>query len=234
MTRYGMAVDIDRCIGCRTCAVICKNVNAQPEGIWWNRVLTRGVTEHQTALRTDGGFEMDFLPIACQHCEDAPCQMVCPTQATYTDEKGTVLVDFDRCIGCRYCMTACPYGVRQFNWEDAAELKGAAQGRYQYGYPAEYRDPDGHLVYMPDRPVGVVEKCTFCVQYISQGILPMCVQGCPGNARIFGNLDDPDSYINEYLATHEQHILGEQYHTIPKVIYVKRASTDDASISQEG
>ena len=218
-----MAIDTDRCIGCRTCAVICKDCNAQPEGIWWNRVFTQGTDEHETAVaQPDGSMRMDFLPVACQHCDDAPCVGVCPTQASYIDDNGTVLVDFEKCIGCRYCMTACPYGVRQFNWTDPVKLKGLDQGAYSYGYPVDYRDKDGHLVYTPNRPVGVAEKCTFCAQYVSQGLDPMCCQGCPGNARIFGDLDDPASPVSRYLESHEVRILGEEYHTVPKVFYVSR------------
>ena len=123
--RYAMAVDLDRCIGCRTCAVICKGHHAQPEGIWWNRVFVPGAPEYGTSvLNEEGQPRMEFLPVSCQHCDDAPCQSVCPTGATYTDENGVVLVDFERCIGCRYCMTACPYGVRQVNWGHAEPLPG--------------------------------------------------------------------------------------------------------------
>ncbi len=223
MVRYGMVIDVDRCIGCRTCAVICKDANAQPEGVWWNRVFTQGSSEHEVPVPgQDGSMSMNFLPVSCQMCDDAPCAGVCPTQATYIDDNGTVLVDYEKCIGCRYCMTACPYGVRQFNWSDARKLKNLDNGGYNYGYPSDYRDKDGHLVYTQNRPMGVVEKCTFCAQYVSQGMDPMCCQGCPGNARIFGDLDDPNSKINLYLKTHSSRVLGEQYHTEPKVWYVTR------------
>ena len=140
-----------------------------------------------------------------------------------------VLVDFERCIGCRYCMTACPYGVRQFNWGHAEPLPGTDGATYSYGYPAEYRQ-DGRLVYTPQRPEGVVEKCTFCVQYTSQGIEPACCAGCPGNARIFGDLDDPDSEISRYLEGRETFVLGEEHGTHPKVLYLKSTrGVEDAS-----
>ena len=228
--RYTMAVDLDRCIGCRTCAVICKGHHAQPEGIWWNRVFVPGAPEYGTSvLNEEGQPRMEFLPVSCQHCDDAPCQSVCPTGATYTDENGVVLVDFERCIGCRYCMTACPYGVRQFNWGHAEPLPGTEGATYSYGYPAEYRQ-DGRLVYTPQRPEGVVEKCTFCVQYTSQGIEPACCAGCPGNARIFGDLDDPDSEISRYLEGRETFVLGEEHGTHPKVLYLRSTrGVEDAS-----
>ena len=92
-------------------------------------------------------------------------------------------------------------------------------GRYLYGYPSEVRK-DGHLVYTPERPEGVVEKCTFCVQYTSQGIEPACCAGCPANARIFGDLDDPESELSKYLEGKDSYVLGEEYHTKPKVFYI--------------
>lgn len=217
--RYAMAIDLDRCIGCRTCAVICKNHNAEPEGVWWNRVFASGAPAYGTSVLVDGAPHMEFLPVACQHCEDAPCEHVCPTGATYTDaETGTVLVDFEKCIGCRYCMTACPYGVRQFNWAKPQPLEGTS-GTYQYGYPYDCRK-DGHLVYTQQRPEGVVEKCTFCVQYTTQGIEPACCSGCPANARIFGDIDDPESKLSRYIEGRQTVVLGEEYGTKPKVFYL--------------
>lgn len=155
-------------------------------------------------------------------CENAPCEKVCPAGATYTDERGVVLVDFERCIGCRYCLSACPYGVRQFNWEDpkkSREKAGYMKG-YIYGYPFEHRDKDGRLVYTPNRPKGVVEKCTFCVQYTSKGELPMCVQACPANARVFGALDDPDSEVSRLAKERKTERLLEELGTSPKVFYL--------------
>jgi molybdopterin-containing oxidoreductase family iron-sulfur binding subunit len=215
-----MVVDLNRCIGCRTCAVVCKTHNAEPEGIWWNRVFASGSPSYGTSVIVDGQPRMEFLPVSCQHCEDAPCETACPTKATYTDEEtGTVLIDYERCIGCRFCMSACPYGVRQFNWSKPKYPEATDGGEYHYGYPQEYRS-DGHLVYTPTRPEGVVEKCTFCAQYTSQGIEPACCSACPANARIFGDLDDPDSEISKYLKDHETFTLGQEYNTHPRVFYV--------------
>lgn len=220
--RLGMVIDLDKCIGCRSCAVACKSHNAQPPGTWWNRVFTPGSEYHQTAVGKDGHFQMNFLPVSCQMCDNAPCQKVCPVGATYTDERGVVLVDYDRCIGCRYCIAACPYNVRQFNWEDpkkAKERAGYKEG-YDYGYPGDVRDKEGQLVYTPNRPVGVVEKCTFCFQYTSQGELPACVRACPSKARIFGDLDDPDSEVNRLIRDRQGIRLKEELGTQPKVYYL--------------
>lgn len=220
--RLGMVIDLDKCIGCRTCAVACKSHNAQPPGTWWNRVFTPGSPYHQSAVGEEGNLQMNFLPVSCQMCDNAPCEKVCPVGATYTDERGVVLVDFERCIGCRYCIAACPYNVRQFNWEDPREAKeraGYKEG-YEYGYPAEVRDNDGRLVYTPNRPVGVVEKCTFCFQYTSQGEEPACVQSCPSRARIFGDLDDPDSEVSRLIRDRQAFRLKEDLGTQPKVYYL--------------
>lgn len=216
--KYAMAIDLNRCIGCRTCASICKDFNAEPRGIWWNRVFAPGAPEYGTSVIVDGMPRMEFLPISCQHCENAPCEHVCPTGATYTDDAGTVLVDYEKCIGCRYCITACPYEVRQFNWSKPEGIEGV-DGEFRWGYPADYRQ-DGHLVYTPERPEGVVEKCTFCVQYSDQGGTPVCCTGCPANARIFGDIEDPESAVSQYLEGKDYYVIGESHNTKPKVYYI--------------
>lgn len=220
--RLGMVIDLDKCIGCRSCTVSCKSHNAQPVGIWWNRVFTQGSDFHQVAVGKGDQLQMNFLPVSCQMCDNAPCEKVCPVGATYTDERGVILVDYERCIGCRYCLSACPYNVRQFNWEDPKKTKarvGYEEG-YTYGYPVEVRDKDGRLVYTPNRPVGVVEKCTFCFQYTSRGELPVCVRSCPSKARIFGDLDDPESEVNRLIRDRQGVRLKEDLGTQPKVFYL--------------
>lgn len=216
--RKGMVIDLDACIGCQTCAVSCKVHNALPPTMWWNRVATIGAQTHQTAVGEHGALRMDFLPLSCQHCESPACEKVCPTGATYSTEDGTVLIDYERCIGCRYCFAACPYGVRQFNWKDPQALKAEAVDN-DYGYPDDARE-NGRLVYTQHRPVGVTEKCTFCAQYTQQGIDPTCVRACPQQARLFGDLDDPDSAPSRMLASKQAIRLKEEYGTRPKVYYV--------------
>lgn len=229
--RLGMVIDLNRCIGCRTCTTICKNHHSQPEGIWWNRVFTKGSDTHQVAIASmgDNSFTMTFLPVSCQMCENPSCVKVCPTGASYVDEDGVVLVDYERCVGCRYCMSACPYGVRQFNWGDSLPSKTLGADGYVYGYPYDYRE-EGRLVYTRDRPRGTAEKCTFCAQYRAQGLDPMCVTGCPANARIFGDLDNPESPISAYLVERDADQLEAHLGNNPKVLYVQGSSKDKPAL----
>lgn len=216
--KIGMVIDLEKCLGCRSCTVACKQHNAQPPGIWWNRVFTPGSEYHLTLPEIAAGY---FLPVSCQHCENAPCEKVCPVKATYSDGNKAVLVDFERCIGCRYCMAACPYGVRQFNWESPQKSHKKVEyvNGYSYGYPKEHRK-DGRLVYTPLRPKGVVEKCTFCVQYTDQGLESACVRGCSGKARFIGDLDDPDSVVSKLIRERGGFNLLPEKGTKPKVYYL--------------
>jgi len=221
MTKLGMVIDLSRCVGCNTCAVACKEENDEPLGIWWNRVLTVGGGDYIDV--PEGEYPdvgMHYLPLACQHCENAPCVKVCPVSATYKrTEDGVVLVDFNRCIGCRYCMAACPYGVRNFNWGEPVYSPGVD---FPVGHQGDHYDkynPD-RLVYMPERPKGVVEKCTFCVQRIDNDEIPFCVETCPEGARIFGDLDDPNSEVSQVIMNGNAEQLLPELGTDPQVFYV--------------
>ncbi|MBI2165337.1 MAG: 4Fe-4S dicluster domain-containing protein [Chloroflexi bacterium] len=225
MAKWGMVIDLDRCTACQACSVACKVENNVPFGTrkeWaydrapvWQRVL--GVVESQS-----GKMKAHFYPRPCMHCENPPCVQVCPVQATYKDEEGIVQQDYQRCIGCRYCMAACPYGVRVFNWSRPSFEETHAS----YINPATQTRP---------RPVGVVEKCTFCIQRIQQAkarakaegrplqdgdVQTACQQTCPASAISFGDLDDPASRVSQLAQSRRAFRLLEELGTEPKVYYL--------------
>ena len=202
--RYGMVIDLKRCSGCKTCSVVCKVANNIPNDIIWNRVLTEVCDVVDGALGTYPNVTRTFLPVACQHCENPACVKVCPVGATYKDpETGVVRQDYDKCIGCRMCMAACPYNARSFNWEEPVR-----DVDFNYG-DAE----------VPVRPRGVAEKCTLCRERTDRGEEPMCVVCCPAHARIFGDLDDPDSEISQTILNRKAWTLLEGQGTRPSVHY---------------
>lgn len=205
MTRLALAIDLKRCIGCTTCSMACKMQNNVPDGMLWNRVLTEGVDIYDGAEGVYPNLSRTYVPFACQHCDNPACQKVCPTNATYTDDKGRVEIDYDKCIGCRMCMAACPYNARVFNWNEPVRSAGA-----------DYGDPE-----VPVRPKGVMEKCTLCKERTDRGEEPMCVKCCPADARIFGDLDDPNSEISRRIRERDAVQLLEHFGTNPKVHYLK-------------
>jgi molybdopterin-containing oxidoreductase family iron-sulfur binding subunit len=238
--RWGMVIDQSRCVGCWTCAVACKEINNQPLGFWWNRVLTAPPASDAKAPASDnvdvpaGEFpnvSLAYQPTACQHCENAPCVKVCPVGATFRRDDGVVLIDYDRCIGCRYCIAACPYGVRVFNWGDAKHTED-----FPVGYAEDYRS-DGRLVFTPERPRGVVEKCTMCVELLDAGQEPFCVEQCPAGARIFGDLDDPNSAVSKLVNEEGAQRLLDELGTKPDVFYqpaTRRDLNDGSAQSESG
>jgi molybdopterin-containing oxidoreductase family iron-sulfur binding subunit len=216
---FGYGLDISRCIGCRRCVYACVDENNQsrdPE-IHWIRVLE---FEREHAIRDidpeDGNPFYDhelvpdegklYLPVACQQCENPACVSACPTQATWQDPDGIVVIDYDWCIGCRYCMAACPYAARHFNWTEPE-------------IPPDEMNPDTHILGNRPRPHGVVEKCTFCIQRTRKGRYPACVEICPVGARKFGNMLDPDSEIRYLLEHKRTFVLKAELHTNPKFFY---------------
>ncbi|WP_165045536.1 MULTISPECIES: 4Fe-4S dicluster domain-containing protein [unclassified Adlercreutzia] len=204
MTKLAIAINKDRCVGCQTCSVACKMNNNVPDGMLWNRVLTEGCDVADGAVGTYPNLSRDYLPIACQHCEDAACQKVCPTGATYKDEKGRVEINYDKCIGCRMCMAACPYNARVFNWDEPTRVTAADYGDAR----------------VPARRKGVAEKCTLCKERTDNGDMPMCVRVCPAHARTFGDLDDPNSEISQLKRNGSAHVLLEEKGTHPQVFYL--------------
>ncbi|GAB6171373.1 4Fe-4S dicluster domain-containing protein [Paradesulfitobacterium aromaticivorans] len=203
--KYGMVIDLKRCIGCHTCEIACKLENDVPMGMYWNRILTEGGKYMDTPKGEYPNVQRGYLPLACQHCENAPCVKVCPVAATYKSEDGRVLIDYERCIGCRYCMAACPYNVRVFNWQE----------------PVRIPDFDYGSADTPKRKRGIVEKCSFCEQRVNKGEQPFCVEVCPARARHFGDLNDPSSEVAQLVRSRKGEQLLEDKGTKPQVYFLR-------------
>ena len=205
MTRYGMAIDLSRCIGCNTCAVACKVSNNLPKDVWWNVVHTEGRDFADTSKGTYGGeMQLSWLPVNCMHCENAVCEEVCPTGATVKRDDGIVTVDEETCIGCKSCMEACPYDVRRL-----------IENEPEYYLERPIGDPAAK-----SHKGGTVEKCDFCAGRIDRGEKPACMELCPGRARYWGDLDDPESEVSQFLSGRNATVLLEEEGTSPSVYYV--------------
>ena len=212
---YGYAISVDRCKGYRDCVHACVKENNQtrePE-MQYIRVLEmqRGSwslaeAEHHYDEATVPDPDKFYLPVQCFQCDNPPCVDVCPVEATWKEKDGIVVIDYERCIGCRYCMSACPYWARRFNWK-------------QPDLPPEEINENTHLLGNRPRPPGVVEKCTFCVHRVREGRLPACQEACPTGARVFGNLLDPKSEIRYVLENKTVFRLKEELGTEPKFWY---------------
>lgn len=206
MAHYGMVIDTKRCVGCNACTTACKIANNVPEGIFWTRALTDGGDAPDTPKGTFPNVQMRYITVGCQHCENPACVKACPVGATYKDpETGIVRQDYDKCIGCRMCIAACPYtGVRSFNWQEPA-------------YPMDFAVGDADA---PAHQKHTVEKCTFCYQRQARGEVPACMDLCPARARFWGDLDDPDSDVSKLLREREYMQLLPEMGTKPSTYYL--------------
>jgi molybdopterin-containing oxidoreductase family iron-sulfur binding subunit len=222
-----MAIDLDRCTGCQACVAACHAENnlplSDPES------ASKGRAVHW--IRVDRYYEGEFpeirvkhVPVLCQHCDDAPCEPVCPVYATYQNPEGLNVQVYNRCVGTRYCANNCPYSVRFFNWFDPV-----------WPSPLELQhNPDVSI-----RAGGVMEKCTFCIQRISRiegdakqakrpladgEVQPACVQSCPAEAMLFGDLNDPESKVSRAAGSGRATRLLEEVGTKPKVFYLQKGT----------
>lgn len=225
MERWGMAIDLDKCTGCQACVVACKQENNVPFSTQEEAEYGREISWIKVMAVAEGEYpdtKLRFMPMLCQHCDNPPCTKVCPTGATYKNPEGLVAQIYPRCIGCRYCANACPYQVKYFNW-------------FRPEWPEEMKaslNPDVSI-----RPKGVIEKCTFCHHRLqkareqaavekrevkSEGeYVPACVQSCPAEAMVFGDLDEPKTEVARLAKSTRAFRALDDLGTEPKVIYLK-------------
>lgn len=211
--KWAMVVNLKACAskpGCQDCIDACHSIhnvpslnNPKDEVKWiWTKPY-RDVFPEQIYQFSSADVQKRPVLVLCNHCENPPCVKVCPTKATFKREDGLVMMDYHRCIGCRYCMAACPYGARSFNWKDPRPfIKEITQG-------------------FPTRTKGVVEKCSFCEERLAKGIRPACVEACAEKALIFGDLNQPDSEVRRLLASKPAARRKAHLGTEPKVFYIE-------------
>ena len=203
MARYGMAFDLRRCIGCNACVIGCKQENSLPDGVFFTRTLSEEYGVFPAVNRV-------YIPTLCNHCDDAPCEKVCPSGATYTRDDGIVMVDDEICIGCNSCEVACPYDQRSVMSKELFD-----KGLFGEGELTPFEE-QGYVRFTP----GTVTKCDFCSERVDAGLDPACVVTCPTDARIFGDLDDPDSDVSILIRERGGRPPLPEKNTKPKVYYI--------------
>ncbi len=211
MTRWAVVADLNRCVGCQTCTAACKHANGTAPGVQWRKVLDVEAGEYPEVRRA-------FVPVGCMHCDEPPCLEVCPTTATRKRNDGIVTIDYDLCIGCAYCVVACPFQARY-----RVDAPASAYGSQTMRHEALREDP-GRL--------GVSQKCTFCVDRIDEGLsngqvpglapeaTPACVVSCIADALHFGDLEDPDSNVSTLLTENRHFRMHEALGTGPGIYYL--------------
>lgn len=198
--RYGMLIDLSKCVGCNACTIACRNHNGTPAGISYHKIMKYEVGKYPNS-------KMKFLPMPCMQCKNAPCEKACPVGATVKRPDGIVEVIAEKCIGCRGCVTACPYDSRQFVWELKNYYEDATETFFEKKKKKAF-----------DK--GTVVKCNFCLERIEKGEDPACVSTCPSQCRIFGDLNDPDSEISRAIAAGNARPFREDLETEPSVFYI--------------
>lgn len=219
--RWVMVIDLRKCVGCHACTIGCISENKLPPGVVYRPVLEEVWGTYPNVGRR-------FVPRPCMQCDNPPCTPVCPVNATFKNEEGIVEIDYDQCIGCRACLTACPYGARTSDFgltytEGLPVADGLIAGRtnvegyeraanFEYG---EARPRQGH-----ESPIGNARKCHFCLHRVHVGELPACVTTCIGRATMFGDANDPDSLVSDMITQPNVMRLKEELGTSPRVYYL--------------
>ncbi len=217
MPRWGMVIDVKRCIACWGCSIACKEEHFLPPNVFWNRILIGERGKYPSSSKL-------ILPILCNHCTEAACVEACPTGATYVREDGIVAIDDEKCVGCRACLVSCPYQQRTYYDKEVKDREYfPGQGKTELELIGEKLYPF---------TLGTVIKCNFCTERLEDGMAkglepgvdeaasPACVNICPVNARIFGDLDDPNSKINRLIMEHKGKQLRPEFGTEPAVYYI--------------
>ena len=207
---WGMYIDPGACTGCRACMVACKSENNTPPGVSYIVVTEKVSGEFPYTRR-------EYMPKPCMHCATPSCTLVCPVKATFKSPDGTVVMDYNKCIGCRYCMSACPYSSRYFDFGDnygdgcTGEAAYTERPSPEYGraWPREHHTS----------PVGNVRKCHHCQHLLARGELPACVDSCPTDAIVFGDLNDSASLVHKLVSRNPTQRLKEELGNEPKVYY---------------
>ncbi len=219
--RWVMVIDLRKCIGCQACTIACVAENKLPPG-----VVYRPVVEENWGTYPNVGRR--FVPRPCMQCDNPPCVPVCPTGATHKNEDGVVVIDYEKCIGCRACITACPYGARTSDFghsytEETPNVQGLIAGRTtasQYEMAANYEYGEAQAREDGKSPIGNARKCHFCMHRLKVGELPACVTTCVGRATMFGDANDPTSLVSEMISQPNVMRLKEELGTEPRVYYL--------------
>lgn len=221
--RWVMVIDSRKCVGCSACTVGCVAENKLPPGVVYRPVVTEELGEFPNV-------QLRFTPRPCMQCDEPPCVPVCPVNATWKRPDGIVTINYDRCIGCRYCLTACPYGARTSDfgesYTDEAGAHGQATAATLNAGAHTWEDQDSHEYAKHwnrtghKSPAGNARKCHFCLHRLEVGQLPMCATTCIGRATYFGDSNDPDSLVMELITKHNTQMLLPHKGTKPRVFYI--------------
>lgn len=227
--KLAMVIDLQRCTGCGGCIISCLSENNVQTGVTWAKKIAKTVGKFPN-------IRMDFIPTLCNHCEKAPCVRSCPTGAMHKDDGDITAHTPEKCIGCKTCKAMCPYDVISLNktqthryWRGKkAAIEGCTSSGEEVTKQAKgdvipYYNKDKEKTYEGAalRYKGIAEKCTFCDHLVGEGKLPFCVLSCPANARIFGDLNDPNSEVRKLLGKYRSWRLEEHHGTEPKVFYIR-------------
>lgn len=221
--RWTMVIDQAKCAGCYACTIGCVAENKLPPGVVYRPVIEEEIGTFPNVRRR-------FTPKPCMHCMNAPCTQVCPVEATYKNAQGVTVIDYDKCIGCRYCIVACPYGSRTFDFGDfytsgTPDSNGKIVGKtiaaagYEINPAAEYGKK--WVKRGKDSPVGNARKCHFCLHRLSVGMLPSCTTTCIGRATYFGDRNDGSSLVAELMGSPRAYQLMHELGTEPSVYYLR-------------